>query len=1454
MVGLSSRLCEVLSSGLPEYNQGDQPVMWGRHQSRGTSAEFCELRTALPIPAMTALGRFGFALSVLMLASPALSVAQTFEVNQNGQVASPQAAPKSARKGTRASGQPQASASSSSGMGWGSSIEVARQARAAQEALNKGDYNSAVSFAERAAKSAPQNTDFWFLLGYAARLSGQYSKSLDAYKHGLQNQPSSIQGLSGMAQTYAKMGRTDEAQKILQQVLAANPRSATDLNLAGELALSSDPQRAVDFLARAERVQSNARTELLLARAYVLLKQPEKSRQFLELARSKAPRNPDVLRAVAGFYRDQRQYDQAIAVLSSSPSKPPDLLAELGYTYQLAGKKKEAASSYARAAEGRSKEPGLQLSAAQAFLNAGDLKRARLYVQKAEALAPNSYRLHAVRAQIASQENRTADAIRDYEQALSAMPEGVPEGVLYPVELRLSLREQFLIEGNEAAAQQQIVQAQSALQTIDFKGAERPEFLRLRGVVAEAAGRHADAERDLKEALALEPSSVNITLNYANLLWKLEKKEDSRKLFQRALELDPVNASALSSLGYLSRDMGDAKAAEAYFLKLESLYPDNYVPYLALGDMYTGARQFDKAQESYEKGYKLAPHNALILAGGTNAGIEGHKLDLAKSWLDRATPAQNENPQLMRERERYLTFIGKYAESAALGYKVIEKMPHDAEAPIYLAYDLLYLGRFDEARQIVARFEPEMPKDKDLPLIAGYIHVHDGLYPEALKDFTRALERDPKMATGYVNRGYVLNDMRMGSRAEADFRKAIELKADYGEAHLGLAYAYLQTRHAKLALKEAEVAERLMHESAPTHLAKAEAYRQQILFASAIKEYEAALRFQPNNLVATLAMADAQYRLHKYSDALQTLNAALKLSPNDPQIYAQMAYSYARLNQRDNAMRVIQMAEQNGGGSDRILLATGNALLMMGDRKAAMERFGRALDVVGGDRVATRLSLAHLFARQGRFEDARQQVAFGFAEARIDNTQPITPEHLLEAADVFLAIHDFDLARKYLERAQQEGADPDVVAVGMANAYLAQGETASAEAQLASLGNTPENEQNYDYVVAMGNVYRQKQDNARALSMFARATQMNASDDSAQRAEFDLAESEGRHITDNVGMVSNISLSPIFEDINIYQIDARLFGTGASTLPPPRSSYESLGIARFKTRPSGFPAITGFVEERNARGRVSIPSTLFIQDRNTYDTSFNAAINPVFHLGSSTVTLTPGLQFTLRRDTLAPTAMNQNLFRQFLYVGTGSFWNWISFRGQGIHETGPFTNQDLHSRDLSGQLEFTVGRPWGRTSLLSGYAVRDILFRPAIREYYTTNAYVGIQRRFGSSLTAAVMGSYLRSWRVQDNLFAMAQAIRPAVRISYQPNSRWSVQGSFMLSRGEGFHAYDNVQNEITVSYVKGIRGALNDGNMSTSVSYPLRFSVGLQQQTFYNFTGSGSTSMVLPIVRLTLF
>ena len=1340
---------------------------------------------------------------------------------------------------------------------WGSGIDVARQARAAQDALKRNDFAAAVSYAEQAAKSAPQNAELWFLLGYAARLNERYALSVDSYNRGLQRQPNSVRGLAGLAQTYAKMGRDEEAERLLRRVVEANPKDANSLQLAGELLLSTDPKNALDFLQRAEAVQATAHTDLLIAHAYERLGQPDESTKYLDRAKNRAPHDPEVLRAVAGQYRDEGKYDQALATLQAVPNKNADVMAELAYTYQLAGKPQEAANIYSRLAKAAKGNIGLNLSAAQAWINVGQQDSAKPFLDAARQIDGNNYRLHAILASVAESEDRLSDADQEYKIALQNLPARVPEGPLYPIELRLNLYEISVRQDDAAGAKQQLDAAAAAIQQVQVSDNARPEMLRLRAAVESASGDLDAANRDLKEALSLSPGNVNSLMNYGTLMWKMGQKDAARDTFSKILEMDKNNRQALSALGYLARDAGDTKTAETYFARAVAAHPKDFAPYLALGDLYTAERNFKSAEANYETAYQHNRDNALVIAGGANAAIESHNIDLAQHWLERATARSNTNPQVKRERERYLTFKGQYEESAKLGYEVIAALPNDREGAVYLAYDLYYLGRYDETMTLIEKYEPILPKDKDLPLIAGNIQVHKGNLQDALKDFDLALERDPKMATGYVNRGFVLNDLREPGKAVHDFQTALQLQSNYGEAHLGLAFADLQLHRPKPALKQLDEAQKALGKSHSWHLARAEAFRQGQDYSHAETEYRAALAETPNDLQTQLAYADVLYRMRRFPEALTALNSALALSPSDPKIFALMAQVHAKQGDRAKTLQDIESAEKFGGNTIEILTATGDALLTLGDRNAAMQRFGRALDVPGGDRIGVRLAIAQIFMRQGHLDEARRQIALGFAEARLDPTSPVTGEDLAEAANIFLALHDFDLAEQYFDKAKLAGANSRTVAIGLTNTYLAEGDTRRAEVSLATLGPANDFRDDYDYMMASANLYRQRQDPLHALSAFAQASTAAGQQDQAvaETAQYAAADEEGRQLNDKVSIVPEATFAPALEDINVYTLDAKILGvTNPALLPPPRHAYQSIAESHYRIRLGNFPAITGFVGQSLTAGRQLFPSVGVIQDRHTFDTIFNGGITPVLRFGENSITFNGGLQFTIRRDTISPVFMSQNLFRQYLYISTNSFYNWVSFTGSAIHEAGPFVDQNQNSRDLSASLEFTVGRPWGKTSLITGYSVRDLLFHPVSEEYFNTTSYAGLQRKFGNRLTVAALAEDLRSWRVHNSQYAIAQALLPGGRFDFRANPRWNVSGSFVLSRGAGYHSYDNAQSEILVSYTRALRGSVRDGSGEVPVRYPMRFSFGVQQQTFYNFPGSTGKTTVLPIVHFTLF
>ena len=341
-------------------------------------------------------------------------------------------------------------------------------------------------------------------------------------------------------------------------------------------------------------------------------------------------------------------------------------------------------------------------------------------------------------------------------------------------------------------------------------------------------------------------------------------------------------------------------------------------------------------------------------------------------------------------------------------------------------------------------------------------------------------------------------------------------------------------------------------------------------------------------------------------------------------------------------------------------------------------------------------------------------------DSRRRTTIPIlrlTAEDFAEAANLFLAMHDFDLAETYFDKAKLAGANQRTVELGLTNTYLAEGDTRKAEAALASLGPVNDFRDDYDYMMASANLSRQRQDPLHALSAFAQASTVAGEQDNgiAESSQYMAADQEGRQIlNDRLSIVPEASFAPVLEDINVYTLDAKILGvTNPSLLPPPRHSYQSLAESHYRVQLGNFPGDYRIRRREHDCRPVAIPEhrrgsgPQHLRHDSSMAESRPSCISDRTRSHSMAAC---SLRFAATRS--LPVYMNQNLFRQFLYLSTSSFFNWVSVTGSAVHETGPFTEQNLHSRDDSANIEFTVGRPWGNTSLITGYSVRDLLFRP----------------------------------------------------------------------------------------------------------------------------------------------
>lgn len=110
---------------------------------------------------------------------------------------------------------------------------------------------------------------------------------------------------------------------------------------------------------------------------------------------------------------------------------------------------------------------------------------------------------------------------------------------------------------------------------IDEDDAERARELTEKSIDCIEAGRLAEAEVLLRDALERDPESPFSLHRYAVLLFHQQKIDEAAQALEKALAVDPSNAEFHNDMATILHALGDTHRAEGHFHKARELEPDN---------------------------------------------------------------------------------------------------------------------------------------------------------------------------------------------------------------------------------------------------------------------------------------------------------------------------------------------------------------------------------------------------------------------------------------------------------------------------------------------------------------------------------------------------------------------------------------------------------------------------------------------------------------------------------------------------------------------------------------------------------------------------------------------------------------------------------------------------------------------------------------------------------------
>lgn len=287
--------------------------------------------------------------------------------------------------------------------------------------------------------------------------------------------------------------------------------------------------------------------------------------------------------------------------------------------------------------------------------------------RNAAALDPAAWQWPYLLALVLEQANRPEAAAAQLERVLDR------EEKYYPAILRLaSLR---LTLGN-------LEEAQRLLRIAVRHAPDDPALLAVRGELALAQDRPAEAAADLARALEREPRATRLHYPLALAYRKLGRLAEAE-----------TEAGRVGSAGIRARDpLLDEVLARRRGVRVHALEAERA---FAAGDYQAAFDAYERALRSGEASV------ALLLPAAVSATKLGRYAD-ALDRLERAARLAPEDDRVAFNRAVLLVHVGRREEAVPLLQQVLEHNPHDTDAGVELVLALAALQRDDQADALAA--------------------------------------------------------------------------------------------------------------------------------------------------------------------------------------------------------------------------------------------------------------------------------------------------------------------------------------------------------------------------------------------------------------------------------------------------------------------------------------------------------------------------------------------------------------------------------------------------------------------------------------------------------------------------------------------------------------------------------------------------------------------------------
>jgi len=464
----------------------------------------------------------------------------------------------------------------------------------------------------------PGNFEALVQRGTHLLLAGEPEAAAAALKTALELQPDSARAYQMLGDIYARADDVDQAVLHYRKALDIEPENVRIRLALGEVLIGA--KRPKEALAEAEDVLSadaaNRFAHDLKGRALRDLRRFDEADAVADALVASDPKDEKAGYLKVTIAEARHDFAGAAKLLEEILSRPAPtgdegasdrrvFLVHLGFAYQQLERYLDAAKAFARATtEGGTPDANLLSFHAEALY---------LAKQKDDALAA----VRAARERFPDDEDLTG------------------------------LEATLLREKGDEAAGTALIEAMRAK-------APKEEKAKVLGRVADyyrRAGRYDEAEKALREALAIDPKSLATLFQLGAVLERQKRHDEAEAVFREALALEPDSAPVLNYLGYMNADR-NVRVEEALTLlqKAVGIDPQSGAYQDSLGWALYRLNRLDAAEEAVRRALDKDGENAVVLDHMGDILARRGRVAEALSYWQKALKGEDEENELDRPR------------------------------------------------------------------------------------------------------------------------------------------------------------------------------------------------------------------------------------------------------------------------------------------------------------------------------------------------------------------------------------------------------------------------------------------------------------------------------------------------------------------------------------------------------------------------------------------------------------------------------------------------------------------------------------------------------------------------------------------------------------------------------------------------------------------------------------